>query len=512
MSSTQESLRANTIEVQGGSQSYPLEFRMENFRLFGDSDWLPIAPVTCVVGRNSSGKSSVIAALLLLKQSIENEVFGSAITPLALAGQYCDLGQFRDVVHDHKESSKISFSFRLATETLYERNRSYGPLVPIGTPRISKLGRDPYRLYSQTDFKSDLKGFAELRLTFSADQPFGPSLSQCEFSFSEVGTIRFTRTISGERRQHWRTYGSDTSKALVCRPTPRSFFPIITVRDQLYKSFGAGEKSMAQQLMLLCRNYFSYVEALLRSSEMIGPFRQPPERRYSFAGFGASRSGPNGEQAIDLLITESLLKKGKAQPLLSSVSYWLKELKLIDSLRVRDIAKKINLFEVDVKLSGSRIRTNLVDVGFGVSQVLPVIIQGLLMERGGIYFVQEPEIHLHPDAQAGLADFFIYLAFQGVTTVIETHSEYLLLRLRRRLAEYARPHSRALPALRFPHPAGFSASDVSFLFSHSASAGATISKLELGSGFQFENLPVGFMSQITDDRMKLLRATSKSHG
>ena len=185
---------------------------------------------------------------------------------------------------------------------------------------------------------------------------------------------------------------------------------------------------------------------------MTGPFRQPPSRRYAFAGFGASRSGPSGEQAIDLLITESLLRKQGNQPLLAAVSYWLKELKLADSLRIKDIAKRLNLFEVDVRLANRTTRTNLVDVGFGVSQVLPVLIQGLLMQRGGIYFVQEPEIHLHPDAQAGLADFFIYLAHQGVVCIVETHSEYLLLRLRRRLAERRRPSRSALPKLRGKRP------------------------------------------------------------
>jgi predicted ATPase len=241
---------------------------------------------------------------------------------------------------------------------------------------------------------------------------------------------------------------------------------------------------------------------------MIGPFRQPPERRYIFTGFGASRSGTSGEQAVDLLITEALLNKGKQQPLIAAVSYWLKVLKLADALKIKDIAKHLNLFEVDVKLKGKAIRSNLADVGFGVSQVLPVLVQGLLMKPGGIYFVQEPEIHLHPDAQANLADFFIYLASQGVICVIETHSEYLLLRLRRRLAEKAKPSTHVLPKLRsacLP----LLPDNISVLFCHTSGGRASITRLEIGGNFQFENLPVGFMSQITDDRIALLQAVNK---
>ena len=85
------------------------------------------------------------------------------------------------------------------------------------------------------------------------------------------------------------------------------------------------------------------------------------------------------------------------------------------------------------------------------------------MRPGGVYLVQQPEIHLHPDAQAGLADFFIYLASHGVITIVETHSEYLLLRIRRRLAEGAPPVTMGTPTER-PQIQTLRSSDVSVLF------------------------------------------------
>jgi len=489
-----------------------IQFRLENFRLYRDSGWLDIAPLTCLVGRNSSGKSSVVSALLLLKQSIENEVFGSAITPLALTGQYCDLGQFRDLVHNHDESREISFSFRLPVALIFNYRHQLSPaLVEVATPRPTRLSPMFYRPFGLREVKPLETGYLEVRLTFSADQPFGPSLSRCEMLFTEFGSVAFVRTISGERRQHWRTYTElPAFRPLIFRPTTRSFFPAIYPRDKYVKDLSSAQKNESRQLYVSCTGFFNYIESLLRRSQMIGPFRQPPERRYTFAGFGASRSGPSGEQAIDLLITEALLPNN-AKPLLRSVSYWLKVLKLADSLRVKDIAKRLSLFEVDVKLSGRKARTNLVDVGFGVSQVLPVLLQGLLMEPGGVYFVQEPEIHLHPDAQAGLADFFMYLACQGVTCVVETHSEYLLLRLRRRLAERAKQPLSVIPRLRGSKRT-LAVENVSVLFSQGKGNEGSISRLDIGRGFQFENLPAGFMSQITEDRMHLLKAVSKHHG
>src|SRR5258706_5067426 len=90
-----------------------LDVRLENFRLFRDSTWFKIAPLTCLIGRNSSGKSSIVSALLLLKQTLEQESMGWATTPLKLSGPYCDLGNFTDVVHDHNESSEMSISISM---------------------------------------------------------------------------------------------------------------------------------------------------------------------------------------------------------------------------------------------------------------------------------------------------------------------------------------------------------------------------------------------------------------
>ena len=260
----------------------------------------------------------------------------------------------------------------------------------------------------------------------------------------------------------------------------------------------------------IARLFFSYTQQGLSRSEAVGPFRTPPERRYAFGGFGVSRGASSSEQAIDLLITELLLRphQQRTRRLHSALSFWVKHLGLADSLDVRDIAKRLNLFEVDVKGAGSH--SNLADVGFGISQVLPVLVQGLLMRPGGIYLVQQPEIHLHPDAQAGLADFFIYLASYGVIAIVETHSEYLLLRIRRRLAEGAPPISMGLPTER-PDVRPLTPDDVSVLLTGSNAKDPKVNRLQIGPSFQFENLPSGFMSQALDDRVELLRAVSKKN-
>jgi predicted ATPase len=490
-----------------------IQVRLQNFRLFKDTGWITLEPLTCVVGRNSSGKSSFVFALLLLKQSIEKRVFGSVITPLSLKGDYCDLGQFRDLARDHDDTRAITYSFKVPIVLIdnYQSDaKGSGALVELAPSRPVFSGWMEYVASELTRIRDRE---VEVNLTFSEDETFGPSLSSCKIAVPGLGRVKFLRTISGERKTHWRTYatGNRWLGELALEQTSPGFFPQLTFRRKPRRLSQGRPEKRTTQFVRAGQFCFEFLEDLLRGSEMIGPFRQPPERRYTFGGFGTSKIGPSGEQAVDLLVTELLVKKGGAKPLISAVGYWLKALKLANSLKVRDAARRVNLFEIDLRLTRGRQLNNLVDVGFGISQVLPVIVQGLLMRRGGIYIVQEPEIHLHPDAQAGLADFFIYLTSQGVTCIVETHSEYLLLRLRRRLAEGKGPIRSALPKLVGPSKR-LTEKDVAILISENSGTEAKIYKLGIGKGFQLEKMPPGFMSQATEDRMELLRAVTKRNG
>jgi predicted ATPase len=486
-----------------------LRMRLKNFRLFADTGWFRLAPLTFLVGRNSSGKSSIISSLLLLKQSIEQEAVSSSVTPLTLSGPYCDLGTYRDVVHQHNEGSDLSLSFSLDLRDLAPLPEELPPFVGIAVPRVPAVGRY-FSYYPFHDTKLPRAGAMEVGLTFSTDEPFGPSLSRIEVSIAGVGSARFVRTTSGERKQHWRVYTTDLPpQSLALRLLVRAFFPVIEIRSSAFKRAAPPVRHKIRLFVAACQGFFRYLSRVLMRNEVIGPFRTPPERRYAFAGFSTSRTGPSGERAVDLLITEALLRDERAKPLHEAVSFWMRHLTLARSLDVRDIARRLNLFEVDVSGAGKGTKANLVDVGFGISQVLPVIVQGLLTRPGGLYLVQQPEMHLHPDAQAGLADFFIYLASYGVITVVETHSEYLLLRLRRRLAEGGLPKRVGLP-IENHKVQPLTRRDVAVLLTSTARGrGASVSELAIDESFQFENLPPGFMSQSLEDRILLLGLLGK---
>jgi len=128
--------------------------------------------------------------------------------------------------------------------------------------------------------------------------------------------------------------------------------------------------------------------------------------------------------------------KRKRQTLEERVAHWLKALGLIHDFKVEPIAEGNNIYQVRVQKTPSSAHVLITDVGFGVSQILPVLVLCYYVPEGSIILLEQPEIHLHPSVQSGLADVFIdAMQNRNVQIVVESHSEHLLRRLQRRIAE-----------------------------------------------------------------------------
>jgi len=118
------------------------------------------------------------------------------------------------------------------------------------------------------------------------------------------------------------------------------------------------------------------------------------------------------------------------------VALWLKELGLIHDFRVEPLDERKTVYGVRVQRSRSSTPVLLTDVGFGVSQVLPVLVLLAYVPTGSTVLLEQPEIHLHPAVQTGLADVIIEAAkARDLQVVVESHSEHLLMRIQRRVAE-----------------------------------------------------------------------------
>ncbi|MFN4096073.1 MAG: AAA family ATPase [Sphingomonas sp.] len=220
----------------------------------------------------------------------------------------------------------------------------------------------------------------------------------------------------------------------------------------------------------------------------VGPLRAYP-KRYYFLDI-ASTGAAQGDNLVELLRENEHLRH--------NINEWLSRFKIeIDVEQFREIIHRLK-----VKRDNMGFDLDITDVGFGLSQVLPVIAQSFLAKPGSITVFEQPEIHLHPNMQADLADLFIAAlaarrqknAKGGAGSpryIIETHSEYLLNRLRRRIAE-----------------GQVSRDDVALYFVERSSTSSdalcsTLRKVEIGASGAFE-WPLEFFEQTLEDTIQFL--------
>ncbi|MEP1932701.1 MAG: AAA family ATPase [Nisaea sp.] len=173
-----------------------------------------------------------------------------------------------------------------------------------------------------------------------------------------------------------------------------------------------------------CLKYFSE-----ESIGHIGPLRAHPKRFYLLDTSEVGSS--DGDSLVEALRENEDLKK--------SVNNWLSRFNIhIDVDHFAEI-----IYRLSVANKHTNISMDITDVGFGISQILPILAEGFLSPDEKIIIVEQPEIHLHPQAQSDLGDLFIDMAKIAKTEnsqpkkffLIETHSEYLLNRIRRRISE-----------------------------------------------------------------------------
>jgi predicted ATPase len=425
-----------------------------NFKSWASVD-MACGAITGLFGANSSGKTSLIQFLLLLKQT--KDATDRAIA-LELNGAYVKLGSIIDAVHKHDESKEISWNigFRLPEPlTIPDPSDPKAPAIAAGDALTlrSKIGvveKAPiarnlaYRL-RELEFELAPKGGVQSKFDLKATSfAGGPS------------GFGFKRTVG----RPWQLPG----------PVKSYGFP-----DQARTYF-----QNAGFLADLETAYEAQVDRIF----YLGPLREFPQRDYLWARSRPTDVGPRGENAVDAILAatdgkerRNIKRKGRLMPFQEMIAYWLREMGLIESFVVKEIAKGSNRWQAHVRTQREGSDVLLTDVGFGVSQVLPVVTLLQYVPEGSTVILEQPEIHLHPLAQAGLADVLIQAATtRRVQVVIESHSEHLLLRLQRRIAENK-----------------ISANDVKLYFCETPRGVSTLTQLELDLLGNISNWPKNFM-------------------
>jgi len=431
--------------------------RIRNFKAWRDTGPVRLAPLTVIFGANSAGKSSLGHLLLALQQTARSTDRKRALH-LGDASSLIDLGTFKDCLYGHDTTATLAFElgWRLP-KALDVRD----PLVPSAR-------------YSGDSMRLDVELVANRH-----QQPEVQSMAFGLRSGAEtVLDVALRRDASRKFSLTSKYYGfkmSDGRKWPL--EEPEKFYRLSDVSAARFKNAG------------FMTDFALSTEAMLDSLSYLGPLRSHPQRIYQWSGDTPASVGPNGEQTVAAILAAQSdgrqLNRGPRrakQGFSEFIAGWLKDLGVIDEFSVRPVAEGRKEFEVLVKTGPKSPEVKITDVGFGVSQVLPALVQAFYCPPHSTVWMEQPEIHLHPQVQAELADVCIS-AVQArqdsverqVQLIIESHSEHFLNRLQRRVAEGV-----------------LTPDDVAIYFCRRSSDGAELEPLRLNLLGDIENWPENF--------------------
>ena len=448
--------------------------RVMNFKAWRDSKEFRLAPLTVIFGANSAGKSSLGHLLLALKQTALSADRKRALH-LGDDKSLIDLGTFAECLHNHDLKTPLQF---VLGWNLPNKKEFRDPLT------LSRFAGDGLRLV--TTLQADAKEQPSVRrIAYSLMQGAAPSL-RVEYKRDENNKFEI---VSNEYKLV-RTMGRG--------------WPL----DDPDKFYRISDQSRARfQNADFLSDFALSTEAALNSIYYLGPLRDHPKRIYSWTGETPESVGSRGEFSVAAILAASsqgrMLNRGpkKRQARFDEfIAQWLKDLGIIHSFAVTPVSEGRKEYEVLVKTHHAGSEVKITDVGFGVSQVLPALVQAFYCPRDSTVWMEQPEIHLHPQVQAELADVFISATQaredgkeRNVQLIVESHSEHFLNRLQRRVAE-----GEVKP------------DDVAIYFCRRSGAAAELEPLRLNVLGEIENWPENFFGdEMADIAARTLAAMQR---
>lgn len=391
--------------------------RIKNFKAWHDTGHVKLAPLTVIFGANSAGKSSLGHLFLALKQTALSADRKRALH-LGDDNSLIDLGTFRECIHMHDLNRALTFevAWKLA-ETL--------------------TVKDPI---SQKRYSGDSMGLTvSLRGRDRTEQPYVDTLT---YKLINKGN----ESLSAEFRFKDDRPSFETSKNYKLVRTTGRAWPL----EEPDKFYRISDQSRARfQNADFLADFALEFEAVLGQLYFLGPLRESPRRMYQWSGDSPESVGMKGEFTIAAILAAAAegrqLNRGPNERLASFekfIAKWLQDLGMIDSFSVKSLSAGRKEYEVLIKTHKSASEVKIADVGFGISQVLPALVEAFYCPPNSTVWMEQPEIHLHPQVQAALADVFISATkarenskARNVQIIIESHSEHFLQRLQRRIAE-----------------------------------------------------------------------------
>lgn len=431
--------------------------QIKNFKAWQDTGKIRLAPLTVIFGANSAGKSSLGHLLLALKQTAISSDRRRALH-LGDQNTLIDLGTFADCLHAHDLDQSLEFEL--------------GWQLPKELDFRNPLSRAKRYRGSELSLKVKLK----------ANKVFQPEATLIQYELGDGQAVSLNATFSRDAKNAYTLHSDQyTFTKTVGRKWPL---------EEPEKFYRMSDTSRARfQNAGFLADFALATEQMLGGLYYLGPLRDHPRRTYQWSGDTPEDVGQRGEFTVPaILAAESQGRKlnrefkGKLHSFTEFIAGWLKDLGVIHSFGVRPVAEGRKEYEVLIKTGAKSPEVKITDVGFGVSQVLPALVLPFYCPANSVVWMEQPEIHLHPQVQAELADVFICAVKareknvpRNVQLIVESHSEHFLNRLQRRVAE-----GEVQPE------------EVAIYFCKRTESGTELEPLKLNESGDIENWPENF--------------------
>ncbi len=510
------------------------ELRLTNFKAFGETQRIPIKPLTLIFGANSSGKSSIIQSLLLAHHGMETGDFD--VYQPRLAGDMVDLGGFDNFVHRHDAAKAV----RLHLVADIDRERVQERLGELTDRTNAPVN---FSRFGMSVVMSRHSGPEAAGETQEEDASLRPMVSGIEVFFDGQPVVTLSASlltwIIGEYEAEFAAASHGSLQALLAgsagaRLTAESDlgmlgkapanegvkWPFSFERFVLRAAGGVpypraanpteattcwDEQALRHYVSCLMTACSATLAETLKSITYLGPLRYVPPRHTTEQGIQSPRQRAGGSLAWDAAC--------RSQDVVDDLNRWLgpesfgtqyrlirrrlfSEGRLGEAMETEDDPfvrlqnMKPDLVELLFQDAQSGIVLSHRDIGFGVSQMIPLVVYACAMRRQ-LIAVEQPESQLHPAHQAELGDVFIESALgeRKNRFLLETHSEHLILRILRRIRETAKgTQPKDLPPIR--------PSDVAVLYVEPSERGSIVREMEVNERGEFVKAwPGGFFEE-----------------
>ena len=353
---------------------------VKGFKSIAEEREIDIRPLTILAGANSSGKSSIMQPLLMLKQTLEAPYDPG---PLLLDGpnvQFTLAEQFLSTLTDGKRAD----SFQVRIET---RNSNFFHAV-------------------STTFRKGKGGIEIVQMT---KEKLGAD-----------------RTLSAKPLTLYPEMSPEKIKLLDDQDPEFKNYDVVK-RSRCFLYLGSQDGNRFYEVT------YGFGADIFDSIHLPG-LRGNPERSYKLISTGSQYPG-TFEHYVASIIHEWQETKDERLETLVDALHTLGLTGQVGTQKIGDVGIELQVGRLRHDSSSETDMVNIADVGFGVSQVLPVLVAVIAAEPGRLVYLEQPELHLHPRAQVALALVLADAAKRGVRLVVETHSSLLLLGVQMLVAE-----------------------------------------------------------------------------